>query len=279
MQGKSLLSNIVKGVSGRVSKSFKNPYSELNINFFTLKYLKHLPPGKMKEHRLKDGTISYTNAQELLHGFDEIFIQQLYKIELEPNCYIIDCGANIGLSVIYLKQLFPAAAILAFEPDDHNFSLLSRNVSSFKFDNVELKNEAVWNENTTITFTNEGSMSSKVDQKANAGKKIKASRLKDFLNKKVDFLKIDIEGAEYAVIKDVQEMLFNVQNLFLEYHGSFNQNNELVDIFNILCNSGFQFYIKEATPVYRSPFFDAFQKSEKRDWDIQLNIFCFRNKF
>ena len=122
-------------------------------------------------------------------------------------------------------------------------------------------------------------MSSKVDQKANAGKKIKASRLKDFLNKKVDFLKIDIEGAEYAVIKDVQEMLFNVQNLFLEYHGSFNQNNELVDIFNILCNSGFQFYIKEATPVYRSPFFDAFQKSEKRDWDIQLNIFCFRNKF
>ena len=279
MQGKSLLSNIVKGVSDRVSKSFKNPYRDLNINFLTLKYLKHLPPGKLKEHKLKDGTISYSNAQELLHGFDEIFIQQLYKIELEPNCYIIDCGANIGLSVIYLKQLFPAATILAFEPDDHNFSLLSRNVSSFKFDNVELKNEAVWNENTTITFTNEGSMSSKVDQKANAGKKIKASRLKDFLNKKVDFLKIDIEGAEYAVIKDVQEMLFNVQNLFLEYHGSFNQNNELVDIFNILCNSGFQFYIKEATPVYRSPFFDAFQKSEKRDWDIQLNIFCFRNKF
>ena len=278
MQGKSLLSNIVKGVSGRVSKTFKNPYGDLNINFFTLKYLKHLPPGKIKEHKLKDGTISYRNAQELLHGFDEIFIQELYKIELEPNCYIIDCGANIGLSVIYLKQLLPTATIVAFEPDDQNFSLLSRNVSSFKFDNVELKNEAVWIENATIGFTNEGSMSSKVDQNGTTGKKIKASRLKDFLNKKVDFLKIDIEGAEYAVIKDVQEVLFNVQNLFLEYHGTFSQNNELVDIFNILSNSGFQFYIKEATPVYKSPFFDSFQQSEKKDWDVQLNIFCFRSK-
>ena len=277
MQGKSLLSNIVKGVNGRISKTFKNPYSDLNINFFKLKYLKHLPPGKIKQHKLKDGTISYTNAQELLHGFDEIFVQQLYKIELEPNCYIIDCGANIGLSVIYLKQLLPTATILAFEPDDQNFRLLSSNVSSFKFDNVELRNEAVWIENTTIGFTNEGSMSSKLDQNNATSKKIQASRLKDFLNQEVDFLKIDIEGAEYAVIKDVQEVLFNVQNLFLEYHGTFNQNNELVDIFNILSRSGFQFYIKEATPVYRSPFFDSFKESEKKDWDVQLNIFCFRN--
>jgi len=216
MQGKSLLNNIVKGVSGRVSKTFKNPYSDLNINFFTLKYLKHLPPGKIKEHKLKDGTISYRNAQELLHGFDEIFIQELYKIELEPNCYIIDCGANIGLSVIYLKQLLPTATILAFEPDDQNFSLLSRNVSSFRFDNVELKNEAVWIENTTIGFTNEGSMSSKLDQNDTASKKIKASRLKDFLTKKVDFLKIDIEGAEYQVVKDIQDALGLVRNIFLE---------------------------------------------------------------
>ena len=92
MQGKSLLSNIVKGVNGRISKTFKNPYGDLNINFLKLKYLKHLPPGKIKEHKLKKGTISFRNAQELLHGFDEIFIQELYKIDLAPNCYIIDCG-------------------------------------------------------------------------------------------------------------------------------------------------------------------------------------------
>ena len=61
MQGKSLLSNIVKGVNGRISKTFKNPYGDLNINFLKLKYLKHLPPGKIKEHKLKKGTIFFEN--------------------------------------------------------------------------------------------------------------------------------------------------------------------------------------------------------------------------
>ena len=74
---------------------------------------------------------------------------------------------------------------------------------------------------------------------------------------------MDIEGAEYAVMKDVEEVLFNVQNLFLEYHGTFGQNNELVDIFNILSRTGFQFYIKEATPVYKSPFLIPFNNLRK----------------
>ena len=77
MQDKSLLSNIIKGVNKRVSKTFKNPYRKVNLNFLKVKYLKHLPPGEIKQHKLKAGTISYVNAQELLHGFDEIFIQEL----------------------------------------------------------------------------------------------------------------------------------------------------------------------------------------------------------
>ena len=278
MQNKSLLNNLFDGLSKRISKTFKNPYSKLNINSVKLKYLKHLPPGKLREHKLQKGTISFINAQELLHGFDEIFIKELYKIQLQPECRIIDCGANIGLSVIYLKQLFPKAHILAFEPDDQNFNLLTHNVSSFKFENVELKKEAVWIENTMIGFTNEGSMSSKLDQNSSLTKKVKASRLKDFLNDKVDFLKIDIEGAEYAVLKDIEPVLLNVQNLFLEYHGSFKQSKELVHIFNILNNKGFQFYIKEATSVYKSPFFDSLDQANKKDWDVQLNIFCFRTQ-
>ena len=132
--------------------------------------------------------------------------------------------------------------------------------------------------NTMIGFTNEGSMSSKLDQNSSLTKKVKASRLKDFLNDKVDFLKIDIEGAEYAVLKDIEPVLLNVQNLFLEYHGSFKQSKELVHIFNILNNKGFQFYIKEATSVYKSPFFDSLDQANKKDWDVQLNIFCFRTQ-
>jgi FkbM family methyltransferase len=276
MQDKSLLSNLVKGINQRISKTFDNPYRDLNLGFFKLKYLKHLPAGVERQHEYKSGIIYYTNPQELLHGFEEIFIQEIYKISLKPNCCIIDCGANIGLSVIYLKQLFPNASIIAFEPDENNFTLLTKNVASFHLHGVDLRKEAVWIENTLIGFKNEGSMSSKVDHGSTGTIKVKASRLKDLLVQQIDFLKIDIEGAEYEVLKDIEESLFNVRNLFIEYHGSFEQNNELTHVFAILTKNGFNYYIKEATQVYKKPFFESSNQTIKRDWDIQLNIFCFR---
>jgi hypothetical protein len=117
-------------------------------------------------------------------------------------------------------------------------------------------------------------MSSKINLEKENSQQVKAIRLKDYLNNKVDFLKIDIEGAEYRVLKDISEKLTNVENLFLEYHGNFNQNDELVEIFEIISKSGFQFYIKEAVSVFDHPFLH--KKDLKIPYDVQLNIFCFR---
>ena len=41
-------------------------------------------------------------------------------------------------------------------------------------------------------------------------------------------MKLDIEGAEYKVLKDIADNLGNVNNMFIEYHGTFDQNNELI---------------------------------------------------
>ena len=105
---------------------------------------------------------------------------------------------------------------------------------------------------------------------------VKAIRLKDFLNRQVDFLKIDIEGAENIVLTDIEDNLHYVKNMFLEYHGSFDQNKELLKMINIVSNAGFNFYIKEATSCYDSPFYRKIPSNAA--FDIQLNIFCFRNK-
>ena len=61
--------------------------------------------------------------------------------------------------------------------------------------------------------------------------------------------------------------------MFLEYHGSFSQNNELCEIFDIIQNAGMKFYIKEAAPIYPTPFK---RSGSKPPYDVQLNIFCFR---
>jgi FkbM family methyltransferase len=275
MSNKSFFNNISKGIQKRVNGLLANPFKEVNVNWITLKYYKHLPPGKIRTHKLFNKSLYFYSATELLHGLQEIFIDKIYKQELSDKPYIIDCGANIGMSVIYMKQHFPQAEIVAFEPDETNFDLLTKNVDSFGYSNVSLHKEAVWNENTTLLFSNESSMGSKIEMNNTANtKEVKAVRLKDFLNREVDFLKIDIEGAEYAVLTDIADNLHFVKNMFLEYHGTFDQNQELVKMINIVSSAGFNFYIKEAASIYPTPFYRT--KNPNTTYDVQLNIFCFR---
>ena len=262
MQNKSFGKNILQGIRLRIGKIFHNPYHKVNIGPFRKIYYKHLNSGKIRSHKLFGKDFYFISPTELMHGLNEIFIEEVYKQHLPPNPYIIDCGANIGLSVIYLKQMFPDAKIIAFEPDEKNFNLLQANIKSFGYKNVQALKEAVWIENTTLQFAGEGSMSSRIHEEISENTiPVKAIRLKDYLDKPIDFLKIDIEGAEYQVIMDIADQLHHVNNLFLEYHGSFNQNNELNQIFTLLTDKGFSYYIKEATSIYDHPF-DRLKKRE-----------------
>jgi FkbM family methyltransferase len=276
MQNKSFGKNILQGIQLRLSKIFHNPYRQVNIGPVKKIFLKHMNPGKVRTHRIFGKEIFYYSPAELLHGLHEIFLENIYKQQLPPRPFIIDCGANIGLSVIYMKHLYPDASILAFEPDEKNFELLKKNIDAFGYEQVEARREAVWIENTVLQFASEGTMSSRIDTTSSGNTiPVKAIRLRDFLNRPVDFLKIDIEGAEYEVLNDIAGQLHFVRHLFLEYHGSFHQNGELARLFALLVEKGFSYYIKEATSVYDSPL--DFVKRPGMPYDVQLNIFCFRN--
>jgi FkbM family methyltransferase len=271
--GGSFFTKIITGIFKNISKVFKNPFADFGISWLRLKKLKHQGYNKPGLINLKSISVKYLHPPELLHSVKEIFIDEVYKIKLHSESpYIIDCGANIGLSIINLKLQFPESNILAFEPDSANFELLKENTAAFK--NVQLLNCAVWNENTFLEFDMTGTQGSSVDtiSKKITKSKIEAVRLKDYLNKQVDFLKIDIEGAEYEILKDCKDCLSNVKNLFLEYHGTFSNQNELTELFVILASAGFKYYIKEAANVHPHPF--SLQNANK--FDVQLNIFAFK---
>jgi hypothetical protein len=134
----------------------------------------------------------------------------------------------------------------------------------------------VWKEDTVLQFSNEGSMSSKIVQTSTGtSRDVKAIRLKNLLNRPVNFLKMDIEGAEFEVIMDAADNLYHVKNLFIEYHGCFDRQRELSSLLNMLTEKGFNYYIKEAASVYDHPFSRV--KNPVIPYDIQLNIFCFRS--
>lgn len=153
---------------------------------------------------------------------------------------------------------------------------MEKNIKSFQYKNVELINKAVWNCEGVLSFLEEGGAGGRIEKKKKNGKykKVKTIRLKEFLTDcKVDFLKIDIEGAEYKVIKDCEKELKNVANLFIEYHSFHNEDQNLHNILDIVQRAGFRYHIKEAFTT-NLPFVE---KNLNFGMDLQLNIFCFKN--
>jgi len=269
--------SLSRSIVHNVKKVFHNPYKKINLSWLKTKYYGHLPVGKRRTHQLFGKPFYFFGGYEFVHGATEIFLTEIYKQQLRDDPYILDCGANIGLSVIYMKREYPKATIVAFEPDEKNFGLLKTNVATYGFTGVDFRKEAVWKENTILRFSNDGSMASKIEITPTGNTiEIKAVRLRDFMDREIDFLKIDIEGAEYEVLKDIADKLHLVKNMFLEYHGTFQQNAELSEMIDIVSKAGFHYYIKEALSIFNSPFHRP-GKNMANDYDLQLNIFCFRD--
>lgn len=212
------------------------------------------------------------------HSYREIFEEQVYKFETrEKFPLIIDCGSNIGLSVIYFKRNHPGSRIISFEPDKNIFALLQHNLSaSGCLDKVELHNQAVWIEDTTLKFHSTGGMGGAIckDRKANENIiDVEAVRLRNFLKERVEFLKIDIEGPEIEVLADCKDLLHNVVNIFIEYHCLKGANQKLDELLVMLKEAGFRYYIRQAYENMQFPYV----QHHGEFMDIQLNIFAFRN--
>lgn len=216
----------------------------------------------------------FADALSFIHGGEEIFLKQIYKFNsTNPEPIIIDCGSNIGLSVVYFKTLFPNAIITAFEPDKQLFKILEKNVQNFN--NIKLYNKAIWLNDGIIEFQEEGGFSGRIPKSGDINNivKVPCTRLKDLIINKIDFLKIDIEGAEYEVIKDCADVLSFVENLFIEYHSHISEPQKLDEILNLLSKVGFRYHIQEAF-TRKQPYVD---KEVMLGMDLQLNIFAYRN--
>ena len=269
-----ILSKIVVDIKNKWNNVNNKKLKKAGLNWFKLRRLKY-SPAPFGIHKLKGREIYFKNTDELIHSLREIFVDDVYKMKTNsPEPYIIDCGANIGLSLLYMKSQFPNSRILAFEPDETNFALLKKNTAGFT--NLEINQKAVWKENASICFDNAGTLSSQIIadvSQIGKVKRVEAVRLRDYLNAPIHFLKLDIEGAEYEVLKDCTDRLQWVENLFIEYHGRFEKARELTEIFDLLYQNGFSYYIKEAANVYPTPFY---RDNAEKVYDVQLNIFCFK---
>ncbi len=112
----------------------------------------------------------------------------------------VDAGSYTGDTIQeMIRQNIEPGAVYCFEANQKNFSRLSQNKNIHqKIKNIYLENYALWNTETELKIKGEN-FNSKVDEEGEFS--VKAITLdKYFENIKIDFIKMDIEGAEQKAL-------------------------------------------------------------------------------
>lgn len=254
------------------------------IGFVSIKGLWCLRRRKRYEFgqiKTKLGLINYSDAPTLISGFEEIFIDEIYKVKkfLNNNPIVIDCGANIGLSAIYFSKKYNAE-VYAFEADPAICELLIKNIENLcsPHGKIRVINKAIWINDEGVDFDIEGGSSGQIHQHGHKlvkrSVRVPSVSLKETISnfEHIDFLKVDIEGAENQAILDCEGVLNIVDFIFIEWHSISNDPQMLGEILNLLKHECFRYHIKEAFTA-RSPFVEI---EEMCGMDLQLNIFAFK---
>jgi FkbM family methyltransferase len=153
-----------------------------------------------------------------LYGVFEISESSLLLGLLEPGMTFVDVGANIGYySLIAARAVGPTGAVHCFEPNDPIRERALKNVAMNGLSNVFVHGEAVSRATGEVRFyesevaQNSGISSIIAGAGLNAtGKVVPAVSLDDFarrIGRKVDVIKMDIEGAELQAIEGGHELL------------------------------------------------------------------------
>lgn len=189
--------------------------------------------------------------------FEDIFIQQSYFLyTLKKRPFIIDCGSNIGMTILFFKKLFPLSRIIGFEPDKNNFLILSKNIKKNNLKNVKLFNTAVSNKEDIIDFfsvrdTKSFTINTQINNFhrkdiVNIKNSVKSVVLSNYISKKVDFLKLDIEGAEYLVMNEIssKNKLKYVDQIAMEFHHNIHsEEDNLPNMLLLLKKNGFVYQL------------------------------------
>jgi len=189
---------------------------------------------KEKFRRFKDGYITTINKDIQMRTKGPMYFlvkdienyEQFYSIK--EGDIVLDGGANEGyLSIYYAKKVKSKGRIFAFEPDKINIKAMKQNLKmNTNVDNIKIYKDLIWDKDTKIEFYEAGTVASSVFYEPKKSKKVlkNAITIDSFCKKlglkKLDFIKMDIEGAEVEALMGATDTLKNLKPNFViaSYH-------------------------------------------------------------
>jgi len=170
------------------------------------------------------------------------------NFDIKKDDIVVDIGANIGSFSVLAAKKASDGAIFAYEPNKENYHML-------------LKNKVLNNAYNLFPFNlaiaaSKGTMEFFIDKSNTAGHsiyatdsgtmiKVKSDTLKSIFRtnglKRINYLKIDAEGAEYDILLNTSsDVLRKIDKIVLEYHDYLEHNHSCIDLKRYLEKNGFK---------------------------------------
>lgn len=286
-------------ISGRIVLVFYNITRKILLptgigRFYPVKFVKEkvceFISSRIKYRKVL-GHKMYLDSKDTLGlsfaGAVERVATQYVMKEIRKGNVVLDIGANIGYyTLIFAKLVGEEGKVIAFEPDPNNFALLKKNIAINGYQNVVLVEKAISNKSGKgRLYLAEENLGDHRIYESNVilGRKsieIETIKLDDYFKDyegRIDFIKMDIQGAEPIALEGMRTLIEKHSPKILTefWPGGLEQFGiEPEEYFNLLLRKGFKLYdINELEKTVELVSIDELLHMER----LETNLLCIRD--
>ena len=224
------------------------------------------------------------------YGTYEELESKIMEEKIEMGNIVVDVGANIGLHTLNMARIVGnAGQVFAFEPDPSNFEILKKNAKINNYKNIILEQKAVGDKHGRTTLyqsdhPGKHRIFPQTDQ-AKSQVQVELTNLDNYFDSdmidKINFIKIDVEGLEFSVLKGMKNILKNSKKIKILFE--FMPENTMeagftpIELLNYLTSNDFKLYCmdnKTKKLLYVSNNEEIIKLCSSTNNTISRNLFC-----
>ncbi len=164
--------------------------------------------------------LSYRMNKGDLQGIREVWCDQVCRLPFAaPGGALLDLGANIGLTTLWMATHADFGPIVAVEPDPGNAALMKKNLQQNGISCTVIEAAVGPDDGTTYFEENSWSNMGRVSEKGRPVRLVSvATILRECDLKHVGLAKVDIEGSEQALFLGPGEWMRQIDAMIVEFH-------------------------------------------------------------
>ncbi len=224
------------------------------------------------------------------YGTYEELEAKIMEEKIEMGNIVVDVGANIGLHTLNMARIVGnTGQVFAFEPDPSNFEILKKNVKINNYKNIILEQKAVGDKHgRTTLYQSDHPGKHRIfpqTEQAKSQVQVELTNLDNYFDSdmidKINFIKIDVEGLEFSVLKGMKNILKNSKKIKILFEFMPENTMEVgftpIELLNYLTSNDFKLYCmdnKTKKLLYVSNNEEIVKLCSTTNNTISRNLFC-----